>query len=108
MGQLANEVRAALENALEEQGKKLEAQALDSRLKAEALDAWQPVALSVSGGRVEGFTALSWPDRPEERRVRPLPGPAEERLFYTQLMDEVRGNPCFCQRAIEICKEVVV
>lgn len=77
-------------------------------LKAEALDAWQPVALSVSGGRVEGFTALSWPDRPEERRVRPLPGPAEERLFYTQLMDEVRGNPCFCQRAIEICKEVVV
>ena len=39
MGQLANEVRAALESAIEEQGKRLEAKALEARLEAEAVDA---------------------------------------------------------------------
>ena len=38
MGQLANDVRAALEEALEAKGKELEAKALEDRLKAEALD----------------------------------------------------------------------
>ena len=38
MGQLANDVRAALENALEACSKKLEAAALEHRLKAETLD----------------------------------------------------------------------
>ena len=42
IGQLANEVRAALEVALEEQGKRLEAQALEERLKAEAVDVTIP------------------------------------------------------------------
>ena len=48
MGQLANDVRAALENALEACSKKLEAAALERRLKDEALDVTipgKPVAL---------------------------------------------------------------
>ena len=47
MGQLANEVRAALETALEAQAKKLEAEALEARLKAETLD------VTIPGKRVE-------------------------------------------------------
>ena len=42
MGQLANDVRAALEKALEESSKKLEAAALELRLKAEAVDVTVP------------------------------------------------------------------
>ena len=42
MGQLANEVRAALEAAIEAQGKRLEAQALEQRLKDEAVDVTIP------------------------------------------------------------------
>ena len=42
MGQLANDVRAALENALEACSKKLEAAALERRLKDEALDVTIP------------------------------------------------------------------
>ncbi len=42
MGQLANEVRAALESAIEEQGKRLEAKALEERLAAEAVDVTIP------------------------------------------------------------------
>ena len=48
MGQLANDVRAALENALEACSKKLEAAALERRLRDEALDVTipgKPVAL---------------------------------------------------------------
>ncbi len=42
MGQLANEVRAALEAAIEDQGRRLEAKALEERLKNEALDVTIP------------------------------------------------------------------
>ena len=42
MGQLANEVRAALEGAIEEASKKLEAKALEQRLRDEALDVTVP------------------------------------------------------------------
>ena len=42
MGQLANEVRAALEEALAARGKELEAKALEDRLRAEALDITVP------------------------------------------------------------------
>ena len=42
MGQLANEVRAALEAELEAKGKELEAKALEARLEAEALDVTVP------------------------------------------------------------------
>ena len=42
MGQLANEVRAALESAIEEASKKLEAKALEQRLRDEALDVTVP------------------------------------------------------------------
>ena len=42
MGQLANEVRAALEQAIEQATKKLEAQALEQRLRDEALDVTVP------------------------------------------------------------------
>ena len=42
MGQLANDVRAALEKALEEGSQKLEAAALELRLKAEAVDVTIP------------------------------------------------------------------
>ena len=48
MGQLANDVRAVLEKALEESSRKLEAAALELRLKAEAVDVTipgQPVSL---------------------------------------------------------------
>ena len=42
MGQLANEVRSALESAIETAGKKLEAAALEARLKAETVDVTIP------------------------------------------------------------------
>ena len=42
MGQLANEVRAALESAIESAGKKLEAAALEAKLKAETVDVTVP------------------------------------------------------------------
>lgn len=42
MGQLANDVRAALENALEDCSRRLEAAALELRLKAETLDVTIP------------------------------------------------------------------
>ena len=42
MGQLANEVRSALEAAIEAAAGKLEAQALEQRLKDEALDVTIP------------------------------------------------------------------
>ena len=42
MGQLANDVRAALERALEERGRELEAAALERRLKEEAVDVTIP------------------------------------------------------------------
>ena len=55
MGQLANEVRAALEGALEGASKKMEAAAMELRLKAEAVDvtipgkAVQAYSMSYSG-----------------------------------------------------------
>ena len=42
MGQLANDVRAALESALEDRSKRLETAALEQRLRAEALDVTIP------------------------------------------------------------------
>ncbi len=42
MGQLANEVRAALEEAIESASRKLAAAALEARLKAEAIDGTVP------------------------------------------------------------------
>ena len=51
MGQLANEVRAALESALETRGKELEAKALEDRLKAEALDITVPGTAVKTGHR---------------------------------------------------------
>ena len=50
MGQLANDVRAALEGALEASSKKLEASALERRLQNEALDVTIP-GRAVSIGR---------------------------------------------------------
>ena len=50
MGQLANDVRAALEGALEASSKKLEASALERRLQNEALDVTIP-GKAVSIGR---------------------------------------------------------
>ncbi|MCI9037915.1 MAG: phenylalanine--tRNA ligase subunit alpha [Oscillospiraceae bacterium] len=47
MGQLANDVRAALESALEDRSKRLETAALEQRLRAEALD------VTIPGKRVE-------------------------------------------------------
>ncbi len=49
MGQLANDVRAALEGALEDCSKKLEAAALEQRLKDEALDVTIPGKQAVIG-----------------------------------------------------------
>lgn len=58
MGQLANEVRAALEQALEEQGKQLEAKALGDRLKAETLDITVPGKPVKTGHRHPMYIAL--------------------------------------------------
>ena len=58
MGQLANEVRAALEQALEARGKELEAKALEDRLKAEALDVTVPGKPIKLGRRHPMYTAL--------------------------------------------------
>ena len=58
MGQLANEVRAALEEALEAKGKELEAKALEDRLKAEALDITVPGKTVKLGHRHPMYIAL--------------------------------------------------
>ena len=58
MGQLANEVRSALESALEAKGKELEAKALEDRLKAEALDITVPGKAVKAGHRHPMYIAL--------------------------------------------------
>ena len=58
MGQLANEVRAALEQALEAKGKELDAKALEDRLKAEALDVTVPGKAVKEGHRHPMYIAL--------------------------------------------------
>ena len=58
MGQLANQVRADLEQALEAQGKKLEAQALEQRLKDEAVDVTIPGEAVKEGHRHPMYIAL--------------------------------------------------
>ena len=58
MGQLANEVRAAVEQALEAKGKELEAKALEDRLKAEALDITVPGKAVKAGHRHPMYIAL--------------------------------------------------
>ena len=58
MGQLANEVRAALEGALERRGKELEAKALEDRLAAEALDVTIPGKPYKAGHRHPMYIAL--------------------------------------------------
>ena len=58
MGQLANQVRADLEAALETQGKKLEAAALEQRLKDEALDVTIPGKSVKAGHRHPMYIAL--------------------------------------------------
>ena len=58
MGQLANEVRAALEAALEEQGRRLEAKALEERLEAEAVDVTIPGKAPKLGHKHPMYLAL--------------------------------------------------
>ena len=58
IGQLANEVRAALESAIEVQGKNLAAQALERRLAEEAVDVTVPGAPHKLGHRHPMYIAL--------------------------------------------------
>ena len=58
MGQLANEVRAALEAELEAKGRELEAKALEARLEAEALDITVPGKAHKLGHKHPMYTAL--------------------------------------------------
>ena len=58
VGQMANEVRAALEEALSAQGKHLEASALEARLKSEALDVTIPGSTPHLGHRHPMYIAL--------------------------------------------------
>ena len=58
MGQLANEVRAALETAIEATAKKLEAAALEQQLKDEALDVTIPGTPAVMGHKHPMYIAL--------------------------------------------------
>ena len=58
MGQLVNEVKASLEAALEAQGKKLEASALEARLKLEAVDVTIPGKTPTLGHKHPMYFAL--------------------------------------------------
>ena len=58
VGQMANEVRAELEKAIEDAGKKLAAEALTRRLKQEALDVTIPGKPAVTGHRHPMYIAL--------------------------------------------------
>ncbi|MBQ3557741.1 MAG: phenylalanine--tRNA ligase subunit alpha [Oscillospiraceae bacterium] len=58
MGQLANEVRAALEAAIESAAKKLEAAALEQQLRDEALDVTIPGTPAVMGHKHPMYIAL--------------------------------------------------
>ncbi|MBO5035208.1 MAG: phenylalanine--tRNA ligase subunit alpha, partial [Oscillospiraceae bacterium] len=58
MGQLVNEVKASLEAAVEAQSKKLEAAALEHRLKKEALDVTVPGKVPVMGHKHPMYIAL--------------------------------------------------
>ncbi len=58
MGQLANEVRAALENAIETTSKRLEQAALDARLKAETVDVTVPGTAPALGHKHPMYIAL--------------------------------------------------
>ena len=58
IGQLANEVRAALEEALETRGRELEAKALEDRLRAEAVDVTIPGKSVKLGHRHPMYIAL--------------------------------------------------
>ena len=58
VGQMANEVRAELEKAIEDAGKKLAAEALTLRLKQEALDVTIPGKPAVTGHRHPMYIAL--------------------------------------------------
>ena len=58
MGQLANDVRAALESALDEAGRKLEQAALERRLEAETLDVTIPGAPAAVGRRHPMYQVL--------------------------------------------------
>jgi phenylalanyl-tRNA synthetase alpha chain len=58
MGQLANEVRSALETALDDASAKLEAAALDLRLKAETVDVTIPGQAVTVGHRHPMYAAL--------------------------------------------------
>lgn len=58
MGQLANEVRSALEAALEETGRKMEEIALQERLKAETIDVTIPGAVQKIGHKHPMYIAL--------------------------------------------------
>ena len=58
MGALANDVRAALEKAIETAGHKLESAALEARLKAEALDVTVPGKTPKTGHKHPMYVAL--------------------------------------------------
>ncbi|MCI8303357.1 MAG: phenylalanine--tRNA ligase subunit alpha, partial [Lawsonibacter sp.] len=58
MGALANEVRSALEAAIETASKKLEAEALEERLKAEAIDVTVPGTPVKQGHKHPMYSAL--------------------------------------------------
>ncbi len=58
MGQLANDVRAALEEALESATKKISAKALEERLKAEAVDVTIPGTAQAVGHKHPMYIAL--------------------------------------------------
>ncbi len=58
MGQLANEVRAALEGALDSAGKKLEEAALEAKLRAETVDVTIPGQKAPIGHRHPMYIAL--------------------------------------------------
>ena len=58
MGQLANEVRAALEEAIESASKKLEAAALEAKLEAEAVDVTIPGSPVSIGHKHPMYSAL--------------------------------------------------
>ena len=87
MGALANEVRSALESAIETAGKKLEYAAMEARLKAEALDVTVPGRAVRQGRTLEEIYDLAKTKRYAHARIR-------RAVLWGALGLKERDRPC--------------
>ena len=80
---------------------------MEIQLYASALDAWQPLHIQVSGGKILRAANISLPDLLEERHTRPLLGETWDHAFYEQLIAEVRSGKQYLRKAEIACEEVL-